>query len=350
MSSALAALRAAADTLRAAAELTADDVAVGLTLCDEIAKLLDARRPTSRADAPPEPKRAATAAPKLKLDELPSELLSRMVAALASAEDVARVDCVSRAFHGEPPPPPRSVVEEGLRQRAEALGLRVPRAEELEAGEVIVQALLWGERRERLAHLPTIAAGCYHSAFVSAEGRLLTCGMDEDEDGDPAGLGHGEQQVVAVPTVVPGLAAVRVSSVAADGNHTLVLSEAGAVYSFGWGDAGRLGHGDEEDQRTPRVIEGLRGVRACAVAAGRGHSLVLAASGAVYSFGSGHHGQLGHGYGHHGQLTPKVIETLRSVRVCAVAAGDAYSFALGAGGDRAKPLRRRVADAQRAKP
>ena len=90
-SSALAALRAAADTLRAAAELAADDVAVGLTLCDEIAKLLDARRPTaSRADAPPEPKRAATAAPKLRLDKLPSELLSRMVAALASPEDVAR--------------------------------------------------------------------------------------------------------------------------------------------------------------------------------------------------------------------------------------------------------------------
>mmetsp|Transcript_35085 Transcript_35085/g.91983 ORF Transcript_35085/g.91983 Transcript_35085/m.91983 type:complete len:285 (+) Transcript_35085:329-1183(+) len=199
----------------------------------------------------------------------------------------------------------------------------------------MVQALLWGERRERLAHRPTIAAGCYHSAFVSAEGRLLTCGMDEDEDGDvgePAGLGHGEQQVVAVPTVVPGLAAVRVSSVAADDNHTLVLSEDGAIYSFGWGDAGRLGHGDEENLRTPRVIEGLRGVRACAVAAGGAQSLVLAASGAVYSFGFGGDGQLGHG-DEDGQLTPKVIEALRSVRVCAVAAGGAYSLVLGTGGE-----------------
>eukprot|EP00966_Prymnesium_polylepis_P237683 5497301-Prymnesium_polylepis.1 len=69
----------------------------------------------------------------------------------------------------------------------------------------MVQALLWGERRERLAHRPTIVAGSYHSAFVSAEGRLLTCGRDHD--GDPVGVGHGEQQVVAVPTVVPGLAA-----------------------------------------------------------------------------------------------------------------------------------------------
>eukprot|EP00966_Prymnesium_polylepis_P108337 2507589-Prymnesium_polylepis.2 len=95
----------AATALRAAAELATDDVAVGLTLCDEIAKLLDARRPATRADAAHEPKCAAAAAPKLRLDELPSELLSRMVAALAS-EDVARVDCVSCAFNGEPPPPP----------------------------------------------------------------------------------------------------------------------------------------------------------------------------------------------------------------------------------------------------
>ena len=96
---------------------------------------------------------------------------------------MARVDCVSRAFHGEPPPPPRSVVEEGQRQRAERLGLVVPRAEKLEEGEGMVQALLWGERRERLVQRPTIAAGRYRSAFVSAEGRLLTCGTEEDEEG-----------------------------------------------------------------------------------------------------------------------------------------------------------------------
>eukprot|EP00966_Prymnesium_polylepis_P248040 5735447-Prymnesium_polylepis.1 len=95
------------------------------------------------------------------------------------------------------------------------------------------------------------------------------------------------------------------SSVSAAHTHTLALSEDGAVYSFGWGFDGRLGHGNEEDQLTPRVIEGLLGVRACAVAAGGGHSLVLAASGAVYSFGFGGRGQLGHGVGDGTQLMPK---------------------------------------------
>jgi regulator of chromosome condensation len=106
----------------------------------------------------------------------------------------------------------------------------------------------------------------------------------------------------------------------------------GAVYSCGWGADGRLGHGNEEDQLTPRVVEGLLGVRACAVAAGCMHSLVLAASGAVYAFGLGEYGRLGHGDGNN-QLTPKVIEALRSVRVCAVAAGGAHNLVLDAGGD-----------------
>jgi hypothetical protein len=46
----------------------------------------------------------------LPLDELPPEMLARVVEALASAEDIAHIDCVSRAFHGDPSPPLRSVV------------------------------------------------------------------------------------------------------------------------------------------------------------------------------------------------------------------------------------------------
>ena len=50
---------------------------------------------------------------------------------------------------------------------------------------------------------------------------------------------------------------------------------------------GRLGHGDEEDQHTPKLITALQGVRVCAVSAGSFQSLALSLDGSVYSWGSG---------------------------------------------------------------
>jgi alpha-tubulin suppressor-like RCC1 family protein len=39
--------------------------------------------------------------------------------------------------------------------------------------------------------------------------------------------------------------------VAAGGHHSLVLTTAGAVFSFGRGNSGPLGHGDRPDQLSP---------------------------------------------------------------------------------------------------
>jgi alpha-tubulin suppressor-like RCC1 family protein len=110
-----------------------------------------------------------------------------------------------------------------------------------------------------------------------------------------------------------------VHSVSAAEAHTLVLTEAGAVLSFGGGHWGRLGHGDTEDQRTPKVIEALRDERVVAVSAGN-HSLVLTEAGAVLSFGYGGDGRLGHGDTENWS-TPKVIEALRGERVVTLGAG-----------------------------
>jgi hypothetical protein len=91
-----------------------------------------------------------------------------------------------------------------------------------------------------------------------------------------------------------------VVAVSAGEYHSLVLTEAGAVLSFGGGGQGagnsRLGHGDGEEQHTPtKAIEALSGEHVVAVAAGRLHSLVLTEAGAVLSFGFGDLGGLGHG-------------------------------------------------------
>ena len=144
-----------------------------------------------------------------------------------------------------------------------------------------------------------IAVGSNHCAFVDADGKLLTCGNEEvldTEEGQSGylGLGQGVHGAV-VPTVVQGLGGVRVHSVSLNDAHSLVISTKGACYSWGKGSCGRLGHGDEEDQLTPRLVEALRGVVVFAVAAGEAHSLAVDESGWCYSFGKGSYGELGHG-------------------------------------------------------
>jgi len=86
-----------------------------------------------------------------------------------------------------------------------------------------------------------------------------------------------------------------VHSVACGEQHTLALTATGAVYSFGGGRRGALGHGATSDVLSPRRIDGLASVRAASVAAGAFHSLVVSRDGDLFTFGSDEHGQLGRG-------------------------------------------------------
>ena len=79
--------------------------------------------------------------------------------------------------------------------------------------------------------------------------------------------------------------------------HTVVATEGGGVYTFGHGEEGQLGHGDEEDQLAPRRVPaaGFNGERVVMVAAGGGHTVALSEAGHVFTWGYGRNGQLGHG-------------------------------------------------------
>lgn len=305
------------------------------------------------------------------ITDLPIELLAHIIS-LLPLEDICNVDCVS-TFHGDD-----SAVEEALRLRASLCGRLTPA--DLPVDEVSwTQKLFWDERRhDHATRLPSMAGGVLHTAFIDASGALLTCGS---ERGAAGLLGHGNDvRWLAMPTAVPGLEAVTIQGVTASYHHTLALSSEGLVYSFGLGDHGRLGHGDEERQSVPRVIEALTAVKVCAIAAGCNHCLFADAHGFAYSCGSGSNGRLGHGSSssstrsmhpqharagaqasglivawtdrvepgvdascglvvveiqEHQMLdraTPRAIKALRDERVCSVAAGHHSSFFLSASG------------------
>ena len=134
-----------------------------------------------------------------------------------------------------------------------------------------------------------------------------------------------------LPKKVEAFAEQRIITVSAGREHSLALTGSGAVWSWGWGGGGRLGHGNQQNQLLPKKLEALAGRRVVAVSAALVHSLALTADGAVWSWGGGSNGKLGHG-DEQNQLLPKKVEAFADQRVVAASAGARRSLALTADG------------------
>ena len=76
----------------------------------------------------------------------------------------------------------------------------------------------------------------------------------------------------------------------------MVLDD-GTLYTFGYGSFGQLGHGDTEDQVSPKrvEVEAWKGRKVTSVACGANHTAVVLDHGTLYTFGDGGNGRLGHG-------------------------------------------------------
>ena len=76
---------------------------------------------------------------------------------------------------------------------------------------------------------------------------------------------------------VRGAFDIKAGSIAAgtDG-HSVICSSEGRLLTFGGnGDVGQLGHGGNANERVPRMVEGLVGVKVAQVAAGGYHTQQL---------------------------------------------------------------------------
>jgi alpha-tubulin suppressor-like RCC1 family protein len=157
-----------------------------------------------------------------------------------------------------------------------------------------------------------VAARGYHTVAVTAGGRLYTWGY-----GEFGQLGHGDTGNRLVPTLVrAGRIGGSVVVMAACGpEHTLVVTEDGGLWACGNGQYGRLGHNDVRHRHEfERVQAGAFGdARVVAAAAGYKHSAAVTEDGALWTWGCGGSGQLGHGDGNQEPLPNKVTtETIET--------------------------------------
>ena len=80
--------------------------------------------------------------------------------------------------------------------------------------------------------------------------------------------------------------AVILNQIACGSAHSIVVTDNGQVLTFGRGQGGRLGHGDELSRHKPRLVTTFQGSYVTQIAAGSSHSMALTKVGAAFTWGS----------------------------------------------------------------
>ena len=174
-----------------------------------------------------------------------------------------------------------------------------------------------------------IAAGAEHSLALINDGTLRSWG-----DNSNGQLGNGTKTNSKVPVQVSGLTGLTVTDIAAGGFHSLAVTSTGAVWSWGFNSDGQLGNGTATDSSSPVQVSGIGGVYGAvsvAVAGGGLHSLALTNAGAVWSWGWNNYGQLGINSTTESEVPVQVEDSTGTTfltGVTAIAAGEWHSLAL----------------------
>ncbi|XP_043204412.1 E3 ubiquitin-protein ligase HERC2-like [Amphibalanus amphitrite] len=163
-----------------------------------------------------------------------------------------------------------------------------------------------------------------HYMVVTADGQLFSWGS-----GDGGRLGHGDCQSHDSPVLVAALAGKHVTTASCGSTYSAALTSCGELYTWGRGNYGRLGHGNFEDCHLPTLVQALKGQRVVDVCCGSGDAQTVAVTdaGLVYTWGDGDYGKLGRG-GSEGSRVPQLVERLQEVRVVRAVSGAQFTAAL----------------------
>ncbi|PRD33970.1 UNVERIFIED_CONTAM: Regulator of chromosome condensation [Trichonephila clavipes] len=194
-------------------------------------------------------------------------------------------------------------------------------------GENDVGQLGFGEevevkKRPAMLELPhsivDIAAGGMHSACLTESGEVITFGCndegalgrvtsDEKDEATPSRVeiperviqisaGYENERVRFVPKQVASFNSKTWNQIAGGQHHTVALDSEGLVYSMGRKDYGRLGLGEDcEEKSVPTLITTLENENCNNISCGNCVSFSVTKEGSVYSWGFGTNHQLGHG-------------------------------------------------------
>lgn len=174
-----------------------------------------------------------------------------------------------------------------------------------------------------------VHSGGKHAMALTLDGKVFSWG--EGEDGK---LGHGNRLNLDKPKLIEVLRSKKIRDIACGSSHSAAITSSGELYTWGLGEYGRLGHGDNVTQLKPKQVKALVGHRIVQVACGSrdAQTLALSDEGLVFSWGDGDFGKLGRG-GSEGCTVPHNIERLNSLGVIQIECGAQFSLALTKAGE-----------------
>jgi hypothetical protein len=175
----------------------------------------------------------------------------------------------------------------------------------------------------------SVSANHYHTAFVTKDGELFTCGK-----GEYGKLGHGDESDQKTPKRVEALVGKKVTMVSCGRDHTALCTKNGRMHTFGKGKQGQLGHGlglleGLENKFSPAVLT-LVGKYITQVQCGIFHTMALTSTGHAFTCGTTQSGRLGHGYIQKQTCVsvPCLVEGLREHNVVHISCGISHCAAL----------------------
>ncbi|ESQ41205.1 hypothetical protein EUTSA_v10012520mg [Eutrema salsugineum] len=161
-----------------------------------------------------------------------------------------------------------------------------------------------------------IACGGQHAVLVTKQGESFSWG--EESEGR---LGHGVDSNIQHPKLIDALNTTNIELVACGEFHSCAVTLSGDLYTWGKGDFGVLGHGNEVSHWVPKRVNFLlEGIHVSSIACGPYHTAVVTSAGQLFTFGDGTFGVLGHG-DRKSVLIPREVDSLKGLRTVRAACG-----------------------------
>ena len=184
-----------------------------------------------------------------------------------------------------------------------------------------------------------ISAGPFHTTVLDKTGNVFCFG--QGSKGQIGQIKLDANEKCRIPTLLPSLNSIHVSSIACGAYHTIIVDESKKGWALGDNDCGQLGLGflpcntSERFVFTPTQIQFKKSstVGITSAACGFDFTLLQMNDGSVTSFGNGKDGQLGLGFDVENNVPkstakPTTVPGLSHVRITQIASGDCHSLFL----------------------